>query len=394
MSAATQTRNGRIATVSTIIPAREARQRTRYPAGAPSLELSRAFAGIVAGFLLHVLPAVHGELARWRTLTAAIPSPGLRASAEEALGKCGNIEGAALFATLVPAMHRAACVRALVAFQSAYNYLDALSERDGEEPALNAEQLHQALLCALRPGAAHVDYYAHSPERDDGGYLHALLDTCRDALAALPSYGVVAPLARAAAGRIVDFQTLNLDERHGGHRAMQAWASESTPPRSGLHWWETAAACGSSLSVHGLIAAAASPHLDPAQARAIDHTYFPWAGALHSLLDSVVDRDEDRDGGRPCLLDHYGSSAYTAARLAVLAGGADDAARALERTAHHRTILTAMCSYYLSAPRCDAAEVDVIARALSGVLGLSLGIAIVMFRARRIAKVVLRRPYS
>ena len=34
-----------------------------------------------------------------------------------------------------------------------------------------------------------------------------------------------------------------------------------TPPDTGLHWWETAAAAASSLSVFALIAAAAQPIL-------------------------------------------------------------------------------------------------------------------------------------
>ena len=81
------------------------------------------------------------------------PAPCYAPPRVEALSKGGNIEGAALFATLVPAVHRRTALRALVAFQTAYNYLDALSERPSEDPSLNGEQLHRALLTALNPGA-------------------------------------------------------------------------------------------------------------------------------------------------------------------------------------------------------------------------------------------------
>ena len=95
-------------------------------------------------------------------------------------------------------------MRALVAFQTAYNYLDALSELPSDQPVANGEQLHQALLTALHPGAAHLDYYALNPDRRDGGYLESIVDACARAVAGLPSFPALAPTARCAAARIVD----------------------------------------------------------------------------------------------------------------------------------------------------------------------------------------------
>jgi tetraprenyl-beta-curcumene synthase len=341
------------------------------------------FAGTVARYLCLVLPQVHSELARWRTRAEEIPSLPLRQAATQALSKRGDIEGAALFATLAPGVHRRGAVRALVAFQAAYNYLDALSELPSENPVANGDQLHQALLSALHPDGPHPDYYAHNPDREDGGYLTATVDACRDALAGLPSYAALAPAARAAAARIVDFQALNLSEPHGGHDALARWAAEETPVGSGLCWWETAAAAGSSLAVHALIAAAAAPGLDLGDARSLDGAYFPWIGALHSLLDSLVDRVEDRQSARACLLDYYGSPTDAAARLAALASRAADATERLQNAHAHRVIVTAMCSYYLSAPECDTVEGCAIAKRLAETIGVPLSVAILMFRIRR-----------
>ncbi|HEY4451335.1 MAG TPA: DUF2600 family protein [Solirubrobacteraceae bacterium] len=394
MSATTHKRNGHApARLLPIAIAPEAPS-TQLAALVARLEMPRAFAEVILRYLVLVLPVARAEQARWHDRAAAIPDPELRRTAYESLAKCGNIEGAALFAVLAPAARRAGAIRALVAFQSAYNYLDALSEQPSEDPAGNADQLHQALLAALHRDAEHGDYYAHNPRYEDGGYLVAMLDACRDALAELPSFSALAVTARVAAARIVDFQTVNLTERDGGHGAMRRWAHEATPPRSGLLWWETAAAAGSSLSVHALIAAAATPGLHAADARLIDAVYFPCAGALHSLLDSLVDRDEDHSGGRACLLDHYDSALYAAARLGTLARRSVQAAAALERPAHHRVIVTAMCSYYLSAPQCDPAEARTIHRALARALGPALALSVAMFRARRLAHTIRGRCYS
>jgi tetraprenyl-beta-curcumene synthase len=357
-------------------------------------ELPFAFARIAVCYLLLVSPSARRELAQWRARAAEIPNANLRRIASRALEQHGNIEGAALFATLAPAVYRRRTIRALVAFQTAYNYLDALSELPSEDPVVNGYRLHQALVIALQPGAAHPDYYAHNRDRGDGGYLTAILDACRDAVAGLPSYPLLTQTVQEAAARIVDFQALNLSEDQGGHDALERWASEATAAAGGLEWWETAAGAGSSLAVHALIAAAADPRLDGFDACQIDRAYFPWIGALHSLLDSLVDRREDREGSRPCLLNYYPSPAEEATRLAVLAIRARDHIARLPSPRAHRAIVTAMCSYYLSAPECDTAESQLITRALTGAIGLPLSVAIAMFRARRLVATLTGNLYN
>jgi len=351
------------------------------------------FSATVVRYLLLVLPRVRAELDHWRARAAQIPDPLLRSHAQASLRKRGNIEGAALFATLAPAAYRGCTIRALVAYQTAYNYLDTLSEQPSADPVVNAEELHQALLVALHPTAGHPDYYRYNPQRADGGYLTEIVDTCRQALAGLPSYAAVAPSARAAAGRIVDFQALNLNERQGGHDVLKRWATEATPANSGLVWLETAAAAGSSLAVHALIAASADAHLDSSDAREIDRAYFPWIGALHSLLDSLVDRDEDHDRGQRSLLGYYHSPAQGAIRLGSLAGRARRATERLVEPHAHRVMLTAMCSYYLSAPHCYTAEAQTITRSLTQALGVPLHVAIALFRVRRLKHAVTKSPY-
>jgi tetraprenyl-beta-curcumene synthase len=384
-------RNGALAQAS-----RPAGVESRGPL-AEHLDLGVAFTGTLARYLFCVLPSAASELAQWRSAVAEIPNPKLRHHALHALSKRGNIEGAALFATLAPAIHRRRTVRALVAYQTAYNYLDALSELPSRDPIANGERLHQALLIALgRVGAEsrHPDYYEHNPDTGDGGYLNATVDACRRSLTGLPSYDAVAPTARAAARRIVKFQALNLSEGQGGHEALRAWATEATPAGTGLEWWETAAAAGSSLAVHALIAAAASPDVDSSDAREIDRAYFPWVGALHSLLDSLVDRDEDRERGQRSLLDYYSSPAAAATGLGCLATRARRATERLSAASADRVIVTAMCSYYLSAPQCETPESDAVSGRLAEALGLPLNVAIAIFRVRRLASALAHHAYT
>jgi tetraprenyl-beta-curcumene synthase len=342
------------------------------------------FAGVAARYLALVLPEVRRERDRWRAYAEEVPSDGLRATACASLLKRGNIEGAALFAVLAPRAYRREAIRSLVAFQAAYNYLDALSELSSPEPQANARRLHQALLGAVQPGAVQSDYYAYHPDARDGGYLRALGEACRDNLSRLPSHEAFAATISTAATRIAEFQALNLSEAHGGQAELELWAMTLRGSERALAWWERGAGAGSSLAVHALIAAATRTGADAAVAEQIDGAYFPTIGALHSLLDSVVDRDEDREKGQRSLLEHYGSALHECAGLTILASEAFDACESLPSPRAHRAIVAAMCSYYLSAPQCRNEQGCATRDHLTDALGPTLRLSILLFTTRRV----------
>jgi tetraprenyl-beta-curcumene synthase len=372
----------------------------RAPRFRDRAQLGAAFAGAARRYWLTVFPRVNRELSHWRDRAREIGDPVLRQLALDAQRKRGNMEGAAAFATFAPHQRRATVVRALVAFQSAYNYLDLLAEQPRAEPIAGARALHEALLHALDPtrsvatdslstpldpAARQPDYYAHYPQRDDNGYLAELVDTCRTALAKLPSYPAVADAARRAAERVIEFQTLNLSESQGDHDAFARWAHTETPGGTELRWWETAAAGGSSLGIYALIAAASDPLLDPDEIDAIGSAYFPWIGALHSLLDHLVDRTEDAAVGQRSLIDYYTSPEEAAVRMRVLAERAVRAAGALPRGDRHSIVLAGMAGYYLSDPQASTPEILPIAQNVREAIGALATPTLLVFKARRFA---------
>lgn len=358
------------------------------PARRRDRRLARAFAATSTSYAL-IFPAVARELAGWRARAELVPDATLRRLALAALDKRGNMEGAALFAVLAPGARRPEAVRALVAFQAAYNYVDVLAEQPSADPARNGRELHGALLVALDPAASHCDYYAHHPQRDDGGYLGELVETSRTTLARLPSYPRVAGSALTAATRIVEFQSRNLGERQGACDGLERWARAQTAA-SGLRWWELAAACGSSLGVHVLIGLAARAELDPAQVAAVADAYHPWLGALHSLLDSLVDVEEDRRERLRNLLAYYGCAAEASERVARLAALALARVRTLPDADRHEAIVAAMAGYYLSAPAAREPGARPIARAVVDGAGPLVSRTLPLFRAARVASRLVR----
>jgi tetraprenyl-beta-curcumene synthase len=338
-------------------------------------------ASTALSYSLTILPVATREVGGWSLRARRIPDPALRELALQALGKRGNMLGAALFAVLAPRRRRAEVVRALVAFQAAYNYLDALAEQLTSDPVGNSRRLHNALLLALQVNGPQREHYAGSPRRDDAGLLDAMVEACRSSVRALPSYALVADPVRRAAARIVDFQSLNLGTQQGGVDGLERWARSSTPSHSGLRWWETAAAGGSSLAVHALVALAARPAFDPRELAAIEDAYFPWVGVLHSLLDSIIDVAEDERDGQRSLIGYYASPEEAASRVGAVAGRAVDATDTLPGGRQHRSILIAMTCYYLSAPGASLLEVRPLAEAVAAAAGAPARSALALSRA-------------
>jgi len=357
--------------------------------GLSRLELAQAFTGAAGRYWLGVFPQVARELHHWQRRAQQIPDPALRRLALlTQRAERGNLEGAAAFAVLAPRSARAAVVRAAVAFQATYDYIDTLAEQPCDDPAANDAQLHLALLTALQPQAAHPDYYRHHPERRDNGYIRNLIDTCRGALLALPSYAVVTESVLRAAQRMTRYQVLNHNPGHGG---LALWASGITPLDSGLRWWETAAGAASSLAVFALFAAAGQPLLRRAEMLALEGAYFPWIGALHVLLDSLIDRAGDRESGQHSLVDHYASTAEAAARLSAIAEHAVHETERLSQSVQHAMILAAMTSFYLSAPEASLAQSQPITARVLEAMGTLATPTMLVLRGRRTAE-SLREP--
>jgi tetraprenyl-beta-curcumene synthase len=405
------------------------------PAAEGRLALGVSFVAAARRYWLGVFPRVCLERRRRRARALRISDPLLRHVALDAQRKWGNVEGAAAFATFVPFRHRAGAARAMMCFQAAYNYLDMLGEQPCADPAANGRSLHSALLVALDPDARHLDYYEHCPQHEDGGYLKEIIDSCRAALATLPSYPQLAPAALRAAERIVEFQSCNTGDRseigqQSEFAALERWARRVTPPGTDLRWWETAAAGGSSLGVYALIALAAdadswrpdcasatdAPDADswrpdrapatdspdapdapdgadvrtrargsaatPQAVKVLDDAYFPWIGALHSLLDNLIDVAEDRATGQHNLIGLYTSPQEAAERIGLLAERSLEAARAQRDARAHTLLLAAMASFYLSTPEAATPAARPLARAVLAALDGPADLSLLVFRAR------------
>jgi tetraprenyl-beta-curcumene synthase len=325
---------------------------------------------VVAGReLTWVIPTVAEGMASWRRRAAAIPGSPLRA------GACANLrssrlntEGAALFATLPQCRHRG-LIRALIAYQTALDYLDTLSEHPGPQQRADGVQLHLALVESLQPAGPISDYYQHHSWRDDGGYLRALVEAVRQGCAELPSYERVHDLAIDAARRMT-VQSLNHEPLAGPRNAaLRAWAARKFRGRRDLTWFEWTAASCSSLSTLALLALAADPHLREDDVVEAEAVYFPWVCAASTLLDAFVDQPSDRAEGNHSYVEHYDSEAEMTERLCEIVYRSVDGARRLRNGERHALIVAGMVSMYLSKASARSPELRPAARRIARAAG-------------------------
>ncbi len=348
---------------------------------------------ITAGiaYWLTIYPRARRHIAHWKHRAREIPDPTLRAHALHKLtGERLNPEAAAFFAVLAPRRHRGALVRVMVAFQIAYDYLDAINEQSETAAVHIGLQLHRALTDAVRSHdtassppspSADVDYYLHHPQGEDCGYLVELVRACQAALRSLPSSRAIEPVLIHAAERCGEAQSHNHAVLVEGEQQLIEW-TDSLQAGGEYLWWELAAAGISCLALHALFAAAACA-TSPAQAERIDAAYFPSVCAISALLDSLVDQPHDAGSTNHSFVEHYQTSAAAAERFGAIAGEARALSSRLERHARHALILAGIASFYLSAPEARTELARPVATRTLERLGPASAPTLAVMRLRR-----------
>jgi tetraprenyl-beta-curcumene synthase len=344
-----------------------------------------AFVSAARSYWLDVFPVVRRELRRLHVEARRIPDPTLRYLALDTLDvKWSGLEGAAAFAAFVTPALQPAVARLLVGYQAVFDYADTLIEQPNGDPAANGRQLHTALVAILEPGCTHPDYYRHHVCGNDGGYLARLVDGCRAVVAELPAYAPLAATVIESTQRVVEYQCRISLSTEADHPALSGWAARAMPHHHRLRWWETLASYGSSLETLALLAAAADPTTNGCHAEAIQTLYSPWAGALHVLLDDLIDHTDDTAHSRPNLLDLYASPQEIAERMGFLT--AESVRLASAAGAEHSLILAGMASLYLSDRQAWLPAARPAAESILDALGELARPTMIILRGRRLAR--------
>lgn len=292
------------------------------------------------------LPELRRRTGDWRQLAEQIPDEPIRRDALETFErKRGNTAGAGIFAT-IPRRRSTDLLRALVAFQTIFDFLDDLHER---HPTAANARLYDALVDAVTPTQPVKDYYAEHPWRGDGGYLEALVKSSQAHCASLPSFGAVAMLlnreAQRAAAVLAMNHTPDPEERI---EVLQQWAARVPSTGGDWRWFELTAAASGQLAMFSLIAMAAEPGIQAEEVERTYRAYWPVVPLLTTMLDSFVDQESDQARGAHRYVAYYGESDAATERLAELIRRAGGELRTLPCGQRHAVIFSCMIGFYLA----------------------------------------------
>jgi tetraprenyl-beta-curcumene synthase len=287
------------------------------------------------------------EIALWRSRAALIPDASIREDALTALdNKRTHAHGAALF-WIIPRRRNVHLLRLLIAYELIWDFLDNLSERAAAFGQTDGRGLHQAIADAIDPAAPISDYYSQLPWSDDGGYLQALVEACRERCLLLPSYRAVRALALEGA-HLAQVLAINHYPTDVRDRSLQRWVAQHFPDAGDMPWWEISGAASAPLTIHALLALAAEPDCTAAQIAAVHRAYFPSLSAATTMLDSFVDRVDDLSSGSHSYIAHYPDGPRAVQSVQRLVRRSMSDARTLNHGTKHAVIAAAMTAMYLS----------------------------------------------
>jgi len=255
--------------------------------------------------------------------------------------------------------------------------VDTVGERICADELSQGVEIGTALVAAIAPLASPLELNALG---DDGGYLVALIATCRGLLWQLPAAAVIEREAHIAADRCAHgLAYTHTATRHGRIVELRQWTT--TQPRTvGYAWWEIAAGGNSSIAILALLAAAADPLTTPADAAAVATAYWPHLCVMSTLLDSLLDFERDATTGEFSFVSHYPDQATVRYGL-IRATTRSLAATAPLRHSHtHTMIVCGVAGYYAASARPGSLAAQ-LAPAVLATLGPTATPIIVALRA-------------
>jgi tetraprenyl-beta-curcumene synthase len=304
-----------------------------------------------------IVPRARREIRKWAVAAAAIPDSVLRSHATHAiLVDSRNAEAVAALAATAPRRQRRTTVELLVAYQLLVDYVDTLGERMCADELRRGLSLGMALVSAVGWPESPVDL---DPLGDDGGYLVALVTTCRGRFRRLPSAEIVAREAEAAAARCAQALAYTHNATWSGTLGdLRCWAA-AEDTAAGYSWWEIAAGGNSSIAILALLAAAADPSTTGRDATALAASYWPHVCVMSTMLDSLADYERDQVSGEFSFVSHYPDARASRVGLIRATHLSLTAVSEMRHRHIHTMIVCGVAGYYAAAaaPGSLAAEV-------------------------------------
>ncbi len=295
-----------------------------------------------------ILPTAHKELTYWKKRAEEIPDDELRKQALASIeSKTFHCEGGSILAIMAGERYEEA-IKFIVAYQTISDYLDNLCDRSTSLDPDDFSALHESMAVALTVGKEHQDYYRYRLEKEDGGYLYELAETCQKVLKNNPNYHLIKEYLLELCQYYCDLQIhkhVKVDERVP---RLQNWFQEHKEDIPEMEWYEFSACSGSTLGIFCLTSYGMSNDFEEGHAEQIRKGYFPYIQGLHILLDYFIDQEEDKAGGDLNFCFYYKNEQSLFERLKHFVEEADKHTEGLPNRRFHQLINRGLVGIYLS----------------------------------------------
>jgi tetraprenyl-beta-curcumene synthase len=295
-----------------------------------------------------VMPIVHEELLKWKKKASNIPNEELRTQALASINdKTFHCEGGSIMGLLACGEFKKA-IRFIVAYQTISDYLDNLCDRSTSLDPLDFAALHESMPHALTPHATLGEYYRYREDQNDGGYLHALVQTCQEVLASIEHYPLIKSHLLELCRYYCDLQIhKHVREEERVHR-LETWFHEHQEKFPNMTWYEFSACAGSTLGIFCLVSYSFQRAFTKQQAMQIMSGYFPYIQGLHILLDYFIDQEEDEEEGDLNFCFYYPEQEEMMKRFYHFVSEADKKIKGLPHEHFHHFINRGLLGLYLS----------------------------------------------
>ncbi|WP_040207557.1 tetraprenyl-beta-curcumene synthase family protein [Neobacillus jeddahensis] len=295
-----------------------------------------------------ILPAVHQELAYWRSRAEKIPNLELRNQALASIeNKTFHCEGGAILALTAKEDVKKA-VKFIVAYQTISDYLDNLCDRSTSLDPDDFASLHESMSDALTLQAEGKNYYRLRTDQDDGDYLNELSETCRAVLREIGHYDIIKDYLHELCQYYCDLQINKHVVKEERVPRLEKWFHHYQDHLPDMEWYEFSACSGSTLGIFCLVSYAMREDFKTSDAVNIRKGYFPYIQGLHILLDYFIDQEEDIAGGDLNFCAYYKSEEKLFNRLQHFVKEADRHTEYLPHKRFHQLINRGLLGIYLS----------------------------------------------
>ncbi|WP_226582432.1 tetraprenyl-beta-curcumene synthase family protein [Halobacillus litoralis] len=296
----------------------------------------------------NIFPNVHKELEYWTSRAKSIPDKELRTQALSSIqDKTFHCEGGSIYA-LLAGEHSLKAIRFIVAYQTISDYLDNLCDRSTSMDPEDFRMLHLSMEDALSPNNKCRDYYYFRQEKDDGGYLHDLVETCQQILGETESYELISKHTKKLGRLYSDLQVHKHVIEEERIPRLKQWFEDHQSEWPELNWYEFSACTGSTLGIFCLVSYALGSKMNPQLAEQIERSYFPFMQGLHILLDYYIDQEEDEREGDLNFCAYYDHEEQMKGRFKYFVERTNEEVQKLPDPSFHQMIHKGLVGMYLA----------------------------------------------